>query len=262
MKKTTWGAALATLAWFTVAVPAEAADTLQRIRQQGMLKWGADAEGGAPYVYPDPKNPGQLIGFEVDLAAALAAKLGVRAEMAQNQWENLVPALQRGDFDIILNGLEITDEHRREIGMSRPYYAYAQQIVTRQDTAGLTNLAALRGKTVGTLSGSTSLRLVEEMGGATVRPYPGQVEPFRDLANQRIDAVLFDLPIVAYYLRNEPTLRRAGPPFAIGYYGRCWPRSTRPCANCTPMEASSGFTRATSFGTTTRPGSATIKRRQ
>ncbi len=48
------------------------ADTLENIRTAGVLRWGADAEGGAPYVYPDPEKPEQLIGFEFDLAHALA----------------------------------------------------------------------------------------------------------------------------------------------------------------------------------------------
>jgi polar amino acid transport system substrate-binding protein len=54
-----------------------AADHLDQIKQRGVLLWGADAEGGAPYVYPDPQKPEQLIGFEYELAEALAAKLGV-----------------------------------------------------------------------------------------------------------------------------------------------------------------------------------------
>src|SRR6266404_4914108 len=83
-----------------------AADRLQEIKQRGVLLWGADAEGGAPYVYPDPQRPEQLIGFEYELAEALARRLGVKAKMVQNQWDQLVPALERGNFDIILNGLE------------------------------------------------------------------------------------------------------------------------------------------------------------
>jgi polar amino acid transport system substrate-binding protein len=204
------------LAVFSVA---QGADTLERIRQQGVLKWGADAEGGAPYVFPDPQRPERLIGFEVDLAEALAAKLGVKASMVQNQWDGLVPALRRGNFDIILNGLEITAEHRRQIAMSRPYYAYAQQIVTRKETEGLRRLEDLKGKTVGTLSASAAQRLLEGLGGVNLRIYPGQVEPFRDLNNRRLDAVLLDLPIVIYYLGREPTLKRSGEPFAPGYYG-------------------------------------------
>ena len=56
-----------------------AADHLEQIKHRGVLLWGADAEGGAPYVYPDPQKPEQLIGFEYELAEALAAKLGVKA---------------------------------------------------------------------------------------------------------------------------------------------------------------------------------------
>ena len=50
-----------------------AADHLEQIRQRGVLRWGADAEGGAPYVYPDPQQPERLIGFEYELAEALAS---------------------------------------------------------------------------------------------------------------------------------------------------------------------------------------------
>src|SRR5690349_4150975 len=131
-----------------------AADTLQEIKNRGVLLWGADAEGGAPYVFPDPQKPERLIGFEVDIADAIAAKLGVKAKMVQNQWDQLVPALERGNFDIILNGLELTPENQRRIAMSQPYFVYAQQIVTRRETAGLTGMTELKGKAVGALSSS------------------------------------------------------------------------------------------------------------
>src|SRR5439155_14277195 len=108
--------------------------------------WGADAEGGAPYVFADPANPARLTGFEFELAEAVAAKLGVRAEMVQNSWEGLVPALQRGNFDIILNGLEITDEHLAQLAMSRPYYAYAQQIVVHKQSETVQQIEQLKGK--------------------------------------------------------------------------------------------------------------------
>ena len=62
-------------------LPVFAADPLDAIKSRGVLRWGADAEGGAPYVYPDPERPERLIGFECDLAEALAAKLGVKATM-------------------------------------------------------------------------------------------------------------------------------------------------------------------------------------
>ena len=198
---------------------AGATDALQRVQSDGVLKWGADAEGGAPYVFPDPQQPDHFIGFEVELAAALAHKLGVRARMVQNQWDGLVPALQRGNFDIVLNGLEITDEHRQQIALSQPYYVYSQQIITRKDNPSLTNLLSLKGHVVGTLSGTVAQRLMERTGGIDVRVYPGQAEPFRDLNNGRLEAVMLDLPIAVYYLTKEPNLKRSGDPFAPGFYG-------------------------------------------
>ena len=94
--------------------------------------------------------------------------------MVQNQWDGLVPALQRGNFDIVLNGLEITDEHRQQIAMSHPYYVYAQQIITRKDNTGLTNLLSLKGHVVGTLSATVAQRLMERAGGIDLRIYPAR----------------------------------------------------------------------------------------
>ena len=81
------------------AAPAPDGKGLTRIRAAGVLRWGADTQGGEPYVYDDPAKPGHMVGFEVELAAAIARELGVRAEMVQNDWANLVPSLERGTFD-------------------------------------------------------------------------------------------------------------------------------------------------------------------
>jgi polar amino acid transport system substrate-binding protein len=159
------------------------------------------------------------MGFEWELAEALAAKMGVKARMVQNQWDQLIPALERGNFDIILNGLEITPQNQQRIGLSLPYFAYAQQIVTRLDTGGLTNLEDCKGKRVGVLSYSAAQRLVEKMGEANMVIYPGNVESFRDLKAKRIDAVVLDLPIALFYAKPDPDLKCSGEPFAPGYYG-------------------------------------------
>src|SRR5271169_4929173 len=200
-------------------LPGFCADHLQTIQARGELLWGADAEGGGPYIYPDPQKPEQLTGFEFEIADALAAKLGVKAKMVQNQWDQLIPALERGNFDIILNGLELTAENRQRIAMSQPYFVYAQQIVTRRETAGLTHLEDLKGRAVGALSSTVAQRLLEQMGGADLRIYPGNVESLRDLKAKRIDAVLMDLPIALHYAKPDPALSFSGAPFAPGYYG-------------------------------------------
>lgn len=199
-------------------LPSLSADDLDAVRQRGALRWGADAEGGAPYVFPDPDKPEQLTGFEVALAEALAARLGVRAEMVQNQWDQLVPALDRGNFDIILNGLELTAENQQRIALSRPYFVYSQQIVTRRETDGVRRLEDLNGRSVGVLSSSAAHKQLEAARGVDLRIYPGNVESLRDLKAARIDAVLLDLPIALHYAKPDPSLKLSGTPFAPGYY--------------------------------------------
>jgi polar amino acid transport system substrate-binding protein len=196
-----------------------AADTLERIKRDGVILYGTDAEGGAPYVYPDPEHPEKLVGFEYELADAIAAKLGVKAKLVQNQWDQLIPALGRGNFDIILSGLEISEEHQRQVAMSLPYYVYAQQIVARKDTMGLARMEELKGKSVGVLSATVAQKLFEQMKDVDLRIYPGNVETLRDLKARRIDAAVMDLPIAVYYAAPDNELKLSGDAFAPGYYG-------------------------------------------
>ena len=210
------------LGFFLLAGTAQfsrAEDRLGKIKREGVLRYGTDAEGGAPYVYPDLQHPDKLIGFEYELADAIAAKLGVKAELVQNQWDQLIPALDRDNFDIILSGLEIDEEHEQHVAISLPYYVYSQQIVTRRDTDGLTNLASLKGKIVGVLSGAVAQKLVEENHAGEARIYPGNVESLRDLKAHRIDAAVMDLPIAVFYAGPDKELKFSGASFAPGYYG-------------------------------------------
>jgi polar amino acid transport system permease protein/polar amino acid transport system substrate-binding protein len=204
---------------FAVVPSRSHADKLDAIKQRGYLLWGSDAEGGAPYVFPDPKDPSRLIGFEVDLADAIAGDLGVKARQAQNAWDSLIPALERGDFDIAMNGIEITPARRQRVLFSVPYYIYTEQLVVRTEETRIKNTADLKGRKVGTLSGTAAQTILENMGGVDVKIYSGQVEPYEDLAIGRIDAVLLDLPIAAYYARPNPKLKYAGAPVGEGFYG-------------------------------------------
>src|SRR5262249_34392323 len=113
-------AGVLSLAATAAAVPPAPQDALERVKQKQQLRWGMDAEGGAPYVFQSPMDPNLLVGFEVDFANALAAKLGVKAVPIQGQWEELLDLLARGDFDVALNGIEVAEEKKRVCILSRP----------------------------------------------------------------------------------------------------------------------------------------------
>src|ERR1700756_4539694 len=124
------------------------------------LVWAADAEGGAPYTFPDPRNPANIIGFEVDLANSLAARMGRKARFVQNQWDGLVPGLERGEYDVVINGLEITAERGEKIYFSNPYFYSTLTITRRIDDSRVQRADDLRGLRVGVLKVTFAERFV------------------------------------------------------------------------------------------------------
>jgi polar amino acid transport system substrate-binding protein len=184
-------------------------DALERLRTRGVLRWGGDVQGGEPYVFQDAEHGGGLTGFEVEIAASLARRLGVRAEFAQNDWQTLVPSLERGDFDIVMNGLEVTPARRARVAFTRPYYAFSETLVVRRETTAVHGLADLHGARVGTLEGSLALDLLRADPAVETVLYEGVEEPYTDLEQGRLTAVLLDNIIAARYGLPRPTLRAA-----------------------------------------------------
>jgi polar amino acid transport system substrate-binding protein len=201
--------ALTTIAICTAPAPAPGTEALVHMRARGTLRWGADMQGGEPYVFQDAEDPTQLRGFEVDLAEALARRLGVRAEFVQNDWQNLVPSLERGDFDIVMNGLEITPERQARVTFTRPYYRFTEVLVVRRDAPAVAGLADLHGQRVGTLNGSLAFELLKAVPEVETVLYEGVEEPYSDLEQHRLSGVLLDNIIADRYGLNRPTLRQA-----------------------------------------------------
>ena len=190
---------------------------LSRVESQGELRWAGDLQGGEPYVFRDPRDPSKLVGFELELAQALAKELHVRQAFVQNEWSNLVPSLERGDFDVILNGLEDTAQLRGRILLSKPYFNFAEQLVVRRGFPRRT-LEQLGGHRVGTLSSSLAHAILRTHPKIEIVLYNGQEEPYQDLANGRVDAVLLDSIIATRYGLTKPGLELADPDVARGTY--------------------------------------------
>ena len=87
--------------------------TLDTIKARGVLLLGSDSEAGAPYVFLDPKDPSKLIGFQLDIEEAIAKQLGVKAQLVQTAWDSLIPALERVDYDMAMNGFETFPSWRK-----------------------------------------------------------------------------------------------------------------------------------------------------
>lgn len=185
------------------------------------LRWGADLESGAPFAYKDPADPNKVIGFEAEIVEALAQDLGMELELIQNDWEGLVEGLKRKDYDIIVNGLEITKERAQVVGFSRPYYITTEALTVRRDNDTIKTLEDARGKKIGTLEASLALKILNEakFPPETIVPYSEEVHAYGDLLLKRTEAVLLDEPIALYYANPNPELKNVGPPIGRMEYG-------------------------------------------
>lgn len=187
--------------------------------EEKLFRWAADAEGNAPYIFQDPNNPNKIIGFEVDFAKELANQLSQKTFHVQNQWDGLIAGLARNDYDVAINGLEITKDREENVNFSIPYYVTYEQIVVRSTETRFKNLADLYGKKVGALKSSLAERILQANGGFDIRSYEGEVNAFEDLKNGRIDAALVDAPIALYYASWNPQLKLIGEPVGEVLYG-------------------------------------------
>lgn len=195
------------------------------------LQWGADSEGGAPYIFKDSADPRRNIGFEVDLIAALSTELGQPIEFHQYNFVSLLNGLERGDFDFAMNGLEVTPDRARHVRFSRPYYIYRLQLVARQDERRFSNFEELAGLPVrvGTLDETAASRLLDQRH-IEAKYYDSQAEPYQDLMLGRVDAVLMDWPIAVHYAQPRPELKFVGEPVAEGHYAIAFSRDREPLA--------------------------------
>jgi polar amino acid transport system substrate-binding protein len=202
------------------------ADDLERVRARGELIWGADAEGGGPYVYPDPANPRRMVGFEAELADLLAAELGVKARFFQGPWHDLPAVLGTGEIDIVLNGYELTPARVRSMDHTRPYYVYQLALLARKNDTRLQSWDDLRKPA----DGQAKLKIgVLEASGAhfylnqhyadvvDIIVYEGTTDAMREVETRKLDATLADMPPTIFYRDRFQGLRQVGQAVGDGY---------------------------------------------
>ncbi len=184
------------------------------------LRWGGDAEGGAPFVEADPADASKVRGFDVEVAETIARGLGRRAQFVQVQWSSIDQSVERGDFAIGMSGMEDTPTRRARHAVTVPYFEFREVLAVRpEDASRWHGLRDLKGRRVATLGATMAYDLLlaaKDSFGVVPVSYDDDVHPYSDLVAGRVDAVLLDHIIAR---------RRSSLPFVIqpnavatGYY--------------------------------------------
>ena len=199
---------LATAAAFVLATPTVAQDA---------LKIGIDASW-APFGYVDDK--GALAGFDVDISNALCAKMETPCELVNLPWDGMFAALEAGNIDAIITGVNITPERQEKYEMVGPYFQGPLAWMSTKGSAIDGTEATLTGKTVGTLSGAAYEEALRAQYGdkITLSIYDSMDAAALDLAAGRVDVLYGDeLQFLYGYVNKEPdTYAIVGEPVPFG----------------------------------------------
>ena len=137
----------------------------------------------------------ELVGFDVDIANALCAKMEVKCTFVAQDWDGIIPALLAGKYDAIVSSMSITEERQKVVDFTDKYYTNALTFVAPKDS-GITDVSpsGLAGKTLGAQSSTVSAAYLEEhYKDSDIKLYPTQDDAYLDLASGRLDGVLADV---------------------------------------------------------------------
>jgi polar amino acid transport system substrate-binding protein len=161
----------------------------------------------------------QIEGFDIDLFKAIAEKQGLELEFVNVGFDPLLAGMAQGTYDAAISSITITDERKKDMLFSDPYYAAGQLVVVRKDNTNITGINSIAGS-VGAQIGTTGAMEVEKIKAATLKTYDDIGLAFQDLMNGQINAVVSDNWLaLGYVARNPNALKAAGGTFTAESYG-------------------------------------------
>jgi cystine transport system permease protein len=167
------------------------------VKASGVLRVGTEGVY-SPFSYHDPAT-GQLVGYDVDVARAVADKLGVKVEFVETPWDAIFAALEANRFDVVANEVTISPERQQKYDLSKPYSVGEGVIVTRADDNSVKSLDDIKGKVAGETATSNWAQVARDHG-ARVESVEGFTQAIKLLNQGRVDLVINDSIAVYAYL--------------------------------------------------------------
>ena len=193
-------AAVMTFVFGAAVTEAADNDLLAKIQEEGKITVAMEGNW-APWTYEDEE--GNLVGFEVEVASAVAEKLGVEAEFVTGEWDGLLAGVQAGRYDIMANGVGYTEERAQAYYFS-DFYAFNRTVlVVRGDNEEIQSFEDLEGKTTCNSANST-YQLIAEKFGANVKDVESLDGTIEELLAGRVDATLNAEVSINDFMKEKP----------------------------------------------------------
>jgi polar amino acid transport system substrate-binding protein len=163
---------------------------------------GTDA-AYAPFESQNEK--GEIVGFDIEVVSAIAAKAGVQVKFVNTPWEGIFNAVAQGDRDLLVSAITITDERKQTMDFTAPYFDAVQLIAVKQNSK-VTKFADLKPLKVGVQTGTTGDEVVTKLLGknsAAIKRFESTPLALKELESGGVDAVVADNGVVAHYVANN-----------------------------------------------------------
>lgn len=201
MIKTALSAVLA----LTLAGCATGKDTsLEDVKKAGKLRIGLEGDW-QPFSYHDEND--KLVGFDTEVAQNVAERLGVEAEITEAAWDGLLTGLSTGVYDVVVNGVDVTDDRKSTFEFSEPYAYDHIDLIVRKDNTTIKTFEDLKGRTSANSIGSTYAKIAEDYG-ATISNVPTLSETMALVLNGTVEASINADTAIQDYIKttNETNL--------------------------------------------------------
>ncbi|MDR2419863.1 MAG: ABC transporter substrate-binding protein/permease [Puniceicoccales bacterium] len=173
-----------------------------------VLRWASNPESGPPYAFFSWKQSQRRInGVDADVIREVAKRIGYEEQFCINDWDNLIPGLCRGLYDVVINGIIAPEKPIPGVIFTQPYFRGTRQLVVRQDEKQIIDLTTAQGHRLGVIQDARTQNLLGAYPGIKVLYYPDEYEVLFDLSRGQIDAVLMDSPGVLYHGSTQSGIR-------------------------------------------------------
>lgn len=175
-----------------------------------------------PFEYETPQK--ELVGFDVDLMRAIAKAEGFDVKFINTPWEGIFATVDKGDRDIIMSGITITDKRKQVVDFSKPYFL-AHQLILTDKSVKINKLSDLSKGSVAVVSGSAGdVAASKTFGKASIRIRRFDNTPLalEELNQGGVVAAIGDIGVLAFYARNNPDKHfnmTRDPAFEEQYFG-------------------------------------------
>lgn len=203
------------------AAPAAPADYLQKIKDKGVLVMGTSADYPPYEFHKTIDGKDTIVGFDIEIAKGIAADLGVKLEIVDMKFEGLLPALMGGKVDMVVAGMNPTDERKKSVDFSMIYYEAGQTMLVKSENKDtLNSIEAFKGKTVGVQKATLQETIAaEKFTGSTVKAVGKIPDLIMELKTGKIDGIIIADAVAKSYAESNSDIALNG--LDLGSEGGC-----------------------------------------